>query len=209
MNILIRCGVMAWAFALAGCASAPMHYYTLLPPSTAMMPETSPVPFVIDVLPVGVPVQLDQPQLVVRQGDNGVAILDSHRWVAPLSDELRAALSAYLVQRLGTQDVAGLPPPTSTPVLRIKLHVHRFDAWVGKTVQLDADWSLSFANDQRHAHLICSGQFNEAAPGDYTELVRAQQRAIASLAAQVAEDASQWSRSGQAMCSVEAPSHAR
>ncbi|MBB6245053.1 PqiC family protein [Rhodanobacter sp. A1T4] len=201
MNLSIRHCVIVLTFGLTACASAPVHYYTLLEPVTTTSPALPPASFLIDVLPIGVPAQLDQPQWVARQGDSGIAVLDGERWAAPLSDELRAALSAQLVQRLGTLDIAGLPQPINTPVLRIKLQVHRFDAWPGQTVQLDADWSLGYADDVNHVHLICRGQFNETAPGGYPELARAEQRAVGKLAIQIAEDASGWTRANQAKCS--------
>jgi Uncharacterized protein conserved in bacteria len=200
MSRLLRYCAIAWILSLAGCAASSVHYHTLLAP-TAGAPDTSRrAPFLIDVLPVGVPAQLDQPQLVVRQGDSGVTVLDGERWAGPLSEELRAALSSQLVQSLGTHDIAGLPAPTSSPVVRIKLQIHRLDAWLGQRVQLDADWSLGYANAPTRKYLICHGQFSEVAPGGYTELVQAQQRIVAKLAARMTGDASGWMRTGEAMC---------
>ena len=54
-----------------------------------------------ELLPVSVPAQDDQPQLVIRQGGQGVALLQSERWIAPLGDEIRGALSADLTPRAG------------------------------------------------------------------------------------------------------------
>lgn len=203
MKVYIRCWVWALMLGLAACASTPVRYYTLLEPATALS-LSPPAAFMVDVLPVDVPAQLDQPQWVVRQGDTGMQILDGERWAGPLGDELRAALSAQLVQRLGTQDIAGLSPPRGVPGMRIKLHVRHFDAWPGQTVQLDADWSLGFADDTSQAHMICHGRFNEAAPGGYTELARAGQRAVASLAARIAEQASESAGARRMTCSTPA-----
>jgi uncharacterized lipoprotein YmbA len=202
MKIYIRYWVLALILGVAACASTPVHYYTLLEPATATASLSPPAAFMIDVLPVDVPVQLDQPQWVVRQGDTGVAILDGVRWAGPLGDELRTAVSVQLVQRLGTQDVDGLSPPKGMPVMSIKLHVQRFDAWPGHAVQLDADWSLGFADDTSQGHVICHGWFNEVAPGGYSELARAQQRAVASLAARIAEQVSESARARRTTCLV-------
>ncbi|MGB3461073.1 MAG: ABC-type transport auxiliary lipoprotein family protein, partial [Rhodanobacter lindaniclasticus] len=72
---------------LAACASAPLHYYTLLPGSAAPVAESATaIPF--EVLTVNVPAQVDRPQLVVRQGGQSVALLEGERWIAPLADEV-------------------------------------------------------------------------------------------------------------------------
>jgi uncharacterized lipoprotein YmbA len=162
----------------------------------------------IDVLPVGVPVQIDQPQWVVRVGDNGVGVLEGERWSAPLSDELRSALSAELAHRLDTQDASGLTPSSEKPVLRIKVQVRRFDNWPGRQVELSASWSLSFADDGAPARLICQGQFREVALGGYAQLAKAQQRIVAALGERIAQDAHRWSQSRSFHLS-EKPDHPR
>ena len=186
---------------LTACASAPVHYHTLLAPIEPVTASADPAPFLIEVLPVGIPVQLDQQQLVVRQGDSDVAVLDGERWAGPLGDEVRAALSATLTRRLATQDIAGLARPGDKQLMRIKLQVRRFDVWPGQRSQLDADWSLGLADEAGNARLTCRGQFEAAAPGGYPELVQAQQRLIAELAARIAADLRAWSLSRKAACS--------
>jgi hypothetical protein len=148
-----------------------------------------PAPFLIDVRPVGVPTQLDQSPLVVRQGDSGWLVLDGERWASPLGDELRGALSSELAALLDTQDINGLPVPSGKSVLSVKVQIRRFDAWPRQRVQLVADWSLGFTNQSGDQHLIRTGSFVEAASGDYPEIVRAEQRATMDLARRIASDA--------------------
>ena len=156
------------------------------------------------MLPVGLPEHLDQQPLVVRQGRGGtVAVLDEERWVGPLGDELRNALSVHLSERLGTQDVSGLASSAEQQVLRVKVQVRRLDAWPGNQVQLEAGWSLGFANNSSKARLVCQGRFNEAAADGYPALVQAQQRAVSALAARIASDARAWGSSQQAKCTVQ------
>ena len=191
----------ALALALAACSSSPpVHYYTLLAPSVAASANEQPAPFLIDVLPVGLPVQLDQSSLVVRQGDSGIAVLDGERWAGPLADELRTALSAALTSRLATRDVAGLARPKDKSVLRIKLEVRRFDAWPGRNVVLDADWSLGFADAAENSRLLCHGRFEAPASGGTEELALAGQRAVAALAARIAADARGWALTPPSAC---------
>ena len=189
---------------LAACGSTtPIRYHTLLAPATIGAPATG-APFLIEVLPVGIPAQLDQPQLVVRNGDSGLFLPETERWAAPLADEFRDALSAELTRRLGTQDVAGLARPGGRPLLKIKVQVRRLDAWLGQRIQLEADWSIAASGTTAASSpsLLSSpsgtadttrpgyqGRFDLPAPGGFPELVQAGQRAIAVLAERITIDA--------------------
>lgn len=194
---------VAAMLALCSCASNPVNYYTLVPPASATttINTSAPARFSIHVLPVGIPAQLDQQQMVVRSGDGSVAILDGERWVAPLGDELRAALSSALVQRLNTQDIAGLPRVADQNVLSIRVQVRRFDAWPGRSVQLEADWTISAQYGERNTRIACYSRLDEAASGDYADMVRAQQHIVGELAGQIAIAAGSLGRPGLSTCS--------
>ena len=185
---------------LAGCTSAPVHYYTL---SSAVADSTAieAAPFSIEVLPVGIPAQVDQMQLVVRQDESTISVLDNERWAAPLNEELRSALSIALTQRLGTQDMYGLPKSVGSnakPLLRVKLEVRRFDSRPGQYALLDADWSLAISKDADNARLLCHSRLQQAVGGDFASLVRGHQQAIAALSEQIASAARSWVASNQA-----------
>ncbi|MCA6970496.1 PqiC family protein [Pectobacterium carotovorum] len=195
---------------LSACSSPPVRYHTLLTPASPaatlsfMANTTHAAPFFIDVLPVGIPAQLDTSQLVIRQGDSGAVVLDNERWLSPLSEEIRTALSADLTQRLNTQDVSGLVRSADTPVVRIHLQVRRFDSWPGQSVALDADWSLSavgaVGEEDGRARLICRSQFTEQTANSDTAMLRAQQQIIARLAEQIAATANRWMPDRQGTC---------
>ncbi len=178
------------ALALAACASAPTHYYTLVAPATDMPPASgmasaSALPF--ELLPVDVPAQVDQPQLVVREGGQGVALLNGERWIAPLGDELRSALSADLTHQLHSPDVSALPS-SDKPLLRIKLDVRRFDSQPSSYALIDAIWSVRVmhAAHGNGAMLSCSSRVSENVSAGYDALVQGHQRAIGQIAAQIA-----------------------
>lgn len=189
MKAPFRLGLVATIGTLAGCSSAPVHYYTLRPPLERENTAVPAAPFFISVLPVGISAELDQPQLVVRQGQTGVAVLDGERWASPLADEVRGALSAHLTSMLNTQDVAGLPQEPHDPVLLVKVQIRRIDAWPGQRVQLSADWELAFANDPRRIRMSGSGCFDEAAMAGYPRLANAYQQVVQDLAARIRVDA--------------------
>jgi uncharacterized protein len=173
------------ALALAACASAPLHYYTLVAPA-ADAPVISAQPSLpFELLPVSVPAQVDQPQLVVREGGQGVALLGSERWIAPLNDEVRSALSADLARELHSQDVTGLPG-NDKPLLRIKLDLRRFDSQPGSYALIEGAWSVRLLRGQHPAALACTSRINETVGPGYDALVQGHQRAIGVLAAQIA-----------------------
>ena len=201
MTRLARFSALVATLALSACSSTPVHYHTLVAPSETAVPQASTSTVLIDVLPVGIPAQLDYAQLVVRQDATRLAVLDTERWAGPLADEVRQALSARLVQQLATQDVAGLPVPADSSVARIKVQVRRFDAWPGEKVQLAADWSLSMAGGKKDNRLHCHGAFTLPADGGYNELVKAQQQSLEMLANRIAADMTQWINNDAASCS--------
>jgi uncharacterized protein len=195
--------------ALAACASTPLHYYTLIAPAGSMAPSgestgasgsnRSPLPF--ELLPVSVPAQVDQPQLVVREGGQGVALLDGERWIAPLGDEVRGALSADLARELRTQDVSGLPA-NDKPLLRIKLDLRRFDSQPGSYALIEGNWSVRVLHGGGgHAGaLACSSRISESVGPGYDALVQGHQRAIERLAGQIAAVAAALGNGQTATC---------
>lgn len=193
-----RLGPIAAALALGACASAPTHYYTLIAPAVQAPAATSPgLPF--ELLPVSVPPQDDQPQLVIRQGGQGVALLDGHRWIAPLGDEIRGALSADLAQALGRPDVSGLAHQGAR-VARIKVDVRRFDSQPGSYALLEATWSVHvMGGDAPERTLACTSRFNQPVAGGYDTLVQGHQQALGRLAGEVA-DAVRALAGGSARC---------
>ncbi|MEM5386345.1 PqiC family protein [Paraburkholderia phymatum] len=187
---------------LAACASAPVHYYTLVQPrpSRSAVTVSAAAPFAVDVFPVGVPAQLDQQQLVVRESGGSVAVLDGERWVSPLGDELRSAISSGVVDQLGTYDIAGLPRPQDRAVVTIRVQIRRLDAWAGRSVQLEADWSTGVRQKAGNARVTCHTYLEKATQGGYPEMVRAQQQVVGLLASQIATAARSVASSGNAAC---------
>jgi uncharacterized lipoprotein YmbA len=173
------------AVLLAACASAPMHYYTLIPaPDTQADSAAAPASFQFELLPVGIPAQDDVPQLVVRQGGQAVDLLNSERWIAPLADEVRGALSVDLSRRLNAQDISSGLPVDGKPVLRIKIDLRRFDSSPGSYALIDATWTVRPLRGE--AVLTCSSRINENVGQGYEGLVAGHQQALGELAEQIA-----------------------
>ena len=170
---------------LGACASAPTHFYTLQQGAAARGDSpAAPAPFQIEVLPVVVPPQVDQAEMLVRQSDQRVAVLDSERWAAPLAAELRGAFATDLVAALGSRDVYGLAHSPAVPVYRIQIDIRAFDSWPGRHALVEADWSVRGAGEG--AVITCTSSASEDVQAGYDALVQGHQRAIGRIAADIA-----------------------
>ena len=174
----------ATALLLAACASAPMHYYTLLP-AAAAAPASPAAAIPFELLPVGVPAQVDQPQLVVRQGGQSVALLEGQRWIAPLADEVRGALAADLAQALPGRDVGGLASGDK-PLLQARVDLRRFDSEPGSYALIEAAWSVRLRHGDKPVSQACTSRIRETVGPGYDALVQGHQRALGELADQIA-----------------------
>lgn len=183
---------------LAACASAPIHYYTLLPPAAAT-PENVAAPIAFEVLPVSVPAQVDQPQLVVREGGQGMALLEGERWIAPLADEVRGALATDLARELPGRNVSGLPTGDQ-PVLQVTLELRRFDSQPGSQALIEGAWSVRLLHGAKPASVACTSRIREPVGPGYDALVQGHQRALSKLAAQMAGVARSLAAGQSASC---------
>lgn len=185
---------------LSACASAPTHFYTLLPPahvqsagveSTAARSTSAPdsqAPFAIDVEPVGVPTQVDQAAWLVRTGTGQVALLDNERWAAPLDDELQSAFSDALTRRLDVRDVHGMAKLFSGPVYLIRVDVRRFESVPDHYALIRADWSVSKKGAAKPSpRLTCSSNVSQPVGHGYAALAVGHQQAVAAIAAAIAQ----------------------
>ena len=169
--------------AVIGCRSAGSHYYTLVAPDTEQVVATNELQ--IEVLPVDVPPEVDRAELVVREGPGELTPVDTRSWIAPLPLEIRRALSDELSHQLGARDIAGVTPADGIPTYRIKLAVQRFESLLGKRALIDAISTIREASGSSPA-LVCSHHASENARSGYDGIAEAHQRALASIAKQVA-----------------------
>lgn len=191
----LRIPALLAVLALAACGSAPLHYYTLVRPEAqaAAVPASAPAAAAalsFELSPVSIPAQVDQPQLVVRSGAQGMQLLNGERWIAPLADEVRSALAADLAQAIPARDASGLPAGQQ-PRLRIKFDVRRFDSQPGEYALLAGTWSVRQLGAGHtaagEAGLTCADSVRESVGPGYPALVEGHQRALARVAAHIAQ----------------------
>ena len=165
---------------LAGCGSVPPpRYHTLMPaPASGVRPAAPAGSLAWEVVPVAIPGGVDQPQWVVRTVDGSLAVLEQERWVAPLSEEIRAAVVQRLTEEFGAPAVTAEPRKR----WRIRIDVQRFESAPAREARLEATWTLTSDADAATA-LRCRGDFVQPlAAGGYLALAKGHQQAVTTLA---------------------------
>lgn len=202
MTLRLTLTALAATLALSACSSTPTHYYTLIAPMSTNTPAASTAtPLQFEMLPVLMPVQVDQPPLVVRQGNGSLAILDAERWGSPLGDEFHDALTGQLERRFGSRDMAGLPKNTDQPVLSVRTDVRRFESVADSYALIDVVWTLSLrSSGNKRQNLTCSSIIREQAGNGMENLVLAHQRAVSRLADNIAKTAGAWVNQTSTRC---------
>ncbi len=156
---LCRASLLIW---LGGCSSTPNNYHTLVPAQPVQGGSQH-----VLVSRVSLPPQVDRPQLVVRQGSSGLAILETEWWGANLVDEFRSAL----------QDMLGGPVSGPSTVLRVE--VQRFDSVPGQYASLDTLWRLKRPGEPA---ITCRTSVQTVADNSINNLVNAHQANLRKLA---------------------------
>jgi len=175
----VAIGIAAFAL-VAGCSSVPPpRFHTLMAaPSPAARPAAPTGSLAWEVLPVTVPAAVDQPQWVVRTVDGSMAVLEQERWIAPLGEEVRAAVADRLMQEVGVPTVSADPRKR----WRVRIDVTRLDSAPGREARLEASWTLS-SDGEAAAALRCHGKFVQTlAENGYLVLAKGHQQAVAQLA---------------------------
>ncbi|HEY0820301.1 MAG TPA: PqiC family protein [Rhizobacter sp.] len=177
--------LLALAVVLLGaCSSTPApRFHSLLSTQAAPVEAVSNVPLPLDIGPVGVPAAVDQQQWVVRLPDDSLRILEQEQWVAPLREELRAALFDRLAKRYGAVDVRSAP---ASDFVRLKVDVQRFESMAAREVWIEAVWTAT-ASAKGGTPLVCRSSVREPVQGDASALATAHRRAAMALADQIGE----------------------
>ena len=200
------CTIAAFTVLLAGCASAPTHFYTLATP-TAAAPAIQNSKLYIDVAPVSLPERLARPQLVVRSAGSAsstrVDILEQERWSSPFNNELRDALASGIANRLGAIDVSRSGRPTDQPVYRIAVELREFDAVPGDKVQATYGWTISRSDSGRSS--ACQLSVAAAVNPGIDGLVLGVQRTVADVVSGIAANITAFKVNPAAACQGDRP----
>jgi uncharacterized lipoprotein YmbA len=173
---------LAWLVSVgAACTSAPIRYYTLIPPPDKPL-RAAEAALAIDVRVVHIPPQLNRSELMVRTGPTETTLLENERWASSMKDEIKDAVRLELQRRLG--GMTGLPP--SFTKLAIDIDVQRLEAEFGRYALLEAFWSANLSGaDQLPSGArvtTCTFRADEEIHSGYAGMVEGYQREIAALA---------------------------
>ncbi|WP_188566214.1 PqiC family protein [Undibacterium terreum] len=195
-------GCIVIAIFLAGCGSAPTHFYTLSAPKlTATSSEREVLPMFIEVAPVVVPERLARPQLVVNiagKSGAGVDILEQERWSSPFNSELRDALASSLVARLNAIDVSRSGRLRDQPTYRIAIELHDFVAIPGDKVQSIFGWIISRSDNGRSN--TCQVNISEPVSAGIDGLVHGVQRSVIDVTTRIAANVKAFQVNGNFVC---------
>jgi len=168
-------------FALCGCQSAPMTYYTLTPADRGGTTADSGRPAIKAILVLrSLPAGIDTTQILIRTDDTRLRVEEGGRWVSPLGEELRGALVDALRHQYGVIVLDGARH-NDAPVPRIDLTVRKFDVAEGSSVTLAVDWVLSDPGHEPSASLTCQAEFRETSASTVNGVVAAGQAAVLKL----------------------------
>ncbi len=136
-------GVLLLLSWLAGCASAPVHYYTLSSvPRAVTAPALHPTA-ALSLERLSIPPELDRTQLVRRLDTTRLQILDDHRWAAPLDDMMRRVFTEDLALRLGSGAIAEPNEPANGERrASLAVDIRELYGEVDCAVTLHATWNL-------------------------------------------------------------------
>lgn len=170
MKILLSASLLL----LAACRSDPIHFHTLTPLQGGTEPAAGAD---IQIEGISVPPQVDRPQMVIRQGDSGLVILETEWWGASLVDELSSALENRLAD-------SSLPRKVS-----VRLDVQRFDSLPGQYALLDVRWRLRHGGQAEQPLVSCRSTLKSPAGPGIDALVIAHQQNIEHLARAIVKTA--------------------
>ncbi|MCK1790324.1 PqiC family protein [Pseudomonas violetae] len=174
MAFPLKITLLAALSLLAACRSDPIQFHTLTP---AQMNVNSRSTAQIQVESLTVPPQVDRPQIVVRQGSTGIAILETQWWGASLVDELRSALIDQMVNSNPGRNIS------------VRLEVQRFDSIPGQYGLIDVKWRLRDVGPTDNGLLTCRSTLKTLSGPSIDDLVTAQQNNVKRLAALISQAA--------------------
>lgn len=166
---------------LASCASAPPpRFHSLLGAAPVERGAPSPAPLVVFLDPVRVPVQVDQPQWLVRLPDDSLGVLEAERWASPLRDELRQALLEVWVGRFGAVD--GRTAGSAAPGWRVTVDVRRFETVPGREARIEGTWVIAPASASAVQPVRCDWAVREPVGAGMLALAAGHRSAASRLA---------------------------
>ncbi|UVJ41992.1 PqiC family protein [Pseudomonas sp. LS1212] len=169
MPLSLKLPLLSVLLLLGACRSDPVHYHTLTPTQFGNAQQGASAD--IEIERITVPAQVDRTQIVVRQGNSGLAILETEWWGASLSDELQSALAEQLNSSVSPRKAS------------LRVEVQRFDSVPGQYALVEAKWRLrSLGPGNTIKEMTCRTSLRTPAGATIDDLVAAHQNNVKRLA---------------------------
>ena len=175
MAFSLKIGLVTACVLLVACRSDPIQFHTLTPAQLSGTARGNGADIQIEGL--SVPPQVDRPQIVIRQGNSGLAILETQWWAASLVDELRSALADQLANSNPQRKVS------------VRVEVQRFDSVPGQYALMDVKWRLRSPGEGDTTLVSCRSTLQTPSGPSIDDLVLAQQNNVKRLAALISQAA--------------------
>ena len=178
-------------FLLGGCASTPATvFYTLDNGIEQPGPQGATASIVITQ--TNLPELIDRPQLVTRTANNQVRIKEQQRWGEPLRRAIPRVLAMELGRKLDSGRIVSVPIDAQRidADFRLSLEVQRLEAVEGRGADADIVWRL----ESRHGKVVLGRSVLHEAERSVepSALIAAQRRALAVIAAEIADQVRRW-----------------
>lgn len=152
--------VIVLAVGLAGCASTPTNFFTLVPksePSTGAAAST----LRVGLENVEVASFVDRAELVTLRADSEVDLSQTNAWAEPVEDMATRVLAEDLAIALNVDQIFRLPTRRFLDLDRVvEVDILALNAIGGDQVQMTALWRVYDARD----NLVRSGRTNVTTP---------------------------------------------
>ncbi|MFL1494266.1 membrane integrity-associated transporter subunit PqiC [Pseudomonas antarctica] len=173
MTFPLKITLVAALVLLAACRSEPIAFHTLTPAHWDNSTRAEAAGIRIES--ISVPPQVDRPQIVIRQGDSGLAILETQWWAASLADELKSALVDQLANSSARQ------------AMSLRVEVQRFDSVPGQYALFDVRWRLRPTGGGDRLALSCRTTLQSPAGPSIDDVVAAHQNNVKRFAALISQ----------------------
>jgi uncharacterized protein len=186
--------------ACCGCASAPVSYYTLIPPAPASNAAPSGSCCVVEIRSVRIPTEVDRQEIVTRRSDQQLTVLSNELWVAPLSEEVRSAL---LIDIRGELPDAQSGQGTSARKFVVFVDVTRFESEPSQYALIEAEWRVEPADALKSTAPVCKTRAQVTVAGGVSGLVQGYQQAMLKVASSIAASVLAAEQGGSIECHSE------
>lgn len=179
---------------LAACGTSPKtNFYVLSTERVEPGELTSSLG--IGLWKVALPVLLDRPEIVTREGENKVFYADFHQWAGGLDNNITLSIGRELSRRLKT-DRLSISPWRAHKIndYQVKVYIYRFDGELGGDVVAKGTWNLlngegdkelrreafsykARVNGKEHVDMVATlGQLTAQLAGTIAEAIESEQK---------------------------------